>query len=199
MRATATAFMDFRTDVNAQNLGNQFMYGPAFLVSPVTEQGATTRRVYFPQAKWYDFWTGSATEGGRFADVAAPLDRMPLYIRAGSIVPMGPEEEYASQKPGSPTELRVYPGANGDFTLYEDEGDTYNYEKGKYSTIPIHWEDSTQMLILGDRKGSFPGMVENRSFKVVVVGQNHGVGIDPSPSPDQTVQYSGKQVSVSAK
>ncbi len=191
--------MDFRTDVNAQNLGNQFMYGPAFLVSPVTEQGATTRRVYFPQAKWYDFWTGSATEGGRFADVAAPLDRMPLYVRAGSIVPMGPEEEYASQKPGSPTELRVYPGANGDFTLYEDEGDTYNYEKGKYSTIPIHWEDSTQMLILGDRKGSFPGMVENRSFKVVVVGQNHGVGIDPSSSPDQTVQYSGKQVSVSAK
>jgi len=191
--------MDFRTDVNAQNVGDQFMYGPAFLVNPVTEQGATTRRIYFPQAKWYDFWTGSGAEGGKFVDVAAPLDRLPLYVRAGSIVPMGPEQEYASQMRGSSIELRIYPGANGDFTLYEDEGDSYNYEKGKYSTIPIHWEDSTQRLTIGDRKGSFAGMSENRTFNVVLVGENHGVGVPSVPSPDKEVAYSGKAVSVSLK
>ncbi len=163
--------MDFRNDASAQNVGNQFMYGPAFLVNPVTEPGATTRRVYFPQAKWYDFWTGAAAEGGKFADVAAPLDRMPLYVRAGSIIPMGPEEEYAKQEPLDSLELRVYPGADGDFTLYEDEGDTYNYEKGKYATIPIHWNDSTQTLTIGERKGSFPGMIESRAFNVVIVGE----------------------------
>jgi alpha-D-xyloside xylohydrolase len=191
--------MDFRTDINAQNVGDQFMYGPAFLVNPVTEQGATTRRVYFPQAKWCDFWTGSTAESGRFADVASPIDRMPLYVRAGSIVPMGPEAEYAAQKSDASLELRVYPGADGDFILYEDEGDTYNYEKGKYSTIPIHWDDSTHTLTIGERKGSFPGMIENRTFNVVVVGQDHGVGVSPTTAPDKSVQYSGKAVSSTAK
>jgi|KBSSwiStaDraftv2_1062776.scaffolds.fasta_scaffold00183_43 alpha-D-xyloside xylohydrolase len=190
--------MDFRTDLNAQNVGDQFMYGPAFLVNPVTEQGATTRRVYFPQAKWYDFWTGSPAESGGFADVTSPLDRMPLYVRAGSIVPLGPEEEYAAQKSDASIELRVYPGADGDFILYEDEGDTYNYEKGKYSTIPIHWDDSTHTLTIGERKGSFPGMIENRTFNVVVVGPNYGGGVSPRTAPDQAVQYSGKAVSSTA-
>jgi alpha-D-xyloside xylohydrolase len=112
---------------------------------------------------------------------------------------MGPEEEYASQKPGSPIELRVYPGASGDFTLYEDEGDTYNYEKGKYSTIPIHWEDSTHTLTVGNRKGSFAGMSENRTFNIVVVGEKHGAGVDPVASPDKELQYSGKEVSASVE
>jgi alpha-D-xyloside xylohydrolase len=191
--------MDFREDVNAQNVGDQFMYGPAFLVNPVTEPGATTRRVYFPQAKWYDFWTGAAADGGKFADVAATLDRMPLYVRAGSIVPMGPEEEYSSQKPDNPIELRIYPGADGDFTVYEDQGDTYNYEKGQFATIPIHWNDATHTLKIGERKGSFPGMLENRTFNVVVVGQDHGAGVDVVSSPDKAVQYSGKEESVSVQ
>jgi alpha-D-xyloside xylohydrolase len=184
--------MDFRDDVNAQNVGDQFMYGPAFLVNPVTEQGATGRSLYLPQAEWYDFWTGATTEGGKFADVPAPLDRMPLYVRAGSIIPMGPEEEYSSQKPADPIELRVYPGADGEFTLYEDEGDTYNYEKGNYATIPIRWNDRAHKLTIGERKGSFPGMVVNRTFNVVVVGENHGAGVEPSGVPDRAVQYSGK-------
>ncbi len=191
--------MDFRNDGNAQNIGNQFMYGPAFLVNPVTEPGATTRRVYFPQAEWYDFWTGAAVDGGKFADVAAPLDRMPLYVRAGSIIPMGPEEEYAKQKPLESIELRVYPGADGDFTLYEDEGDTYNYEKGKYATIPMHWNDATRALTIGERKGSFAGMIENRTFNVVIVGENHGAGVETAGEPDRAVQYSGREVSASAK
>jgi len=190
--------MDFRNDVSAQNVGDQFMYGPAFLVNPVTDPGATTRRVYFPEAKWYDFWTGEAASSGKFADVTATLERMPLYVRAGSIVPMGPEEEYASQKPVNPIEVRIYPGADGDFTLYEDEGDTYNYEKGKYATIPLHWNDATQTLTIGERKGSFPGMIADRTFNVVIVGQDHGVGVDAVSSPDKAVQYSGKEVSVVA-
>jgi alpha-D-xyloside xylohydrolase len=161
-------------------------------VNPVTEQGASTRRMYLPQGKWYDFWRGTALEGGKFVDASAPLDRLPLYVRAGSIIPMGPEQEYSSQKPADPIELRVYPGADGDFTFYEDEGDTYNYEKGKYATIPIHWDDAPRTLKVGERNGSFPGMLEKRVFNVVEVGEHRGTGIQSSPGPDSVVQYSGK-------
>jgi alpha-D-xyloside xylohydrolase len=189
--------MDFRNDVNAQNIGDQFMYGPAILVNPVTEPGATERHLYLPQAKWYDFWTGGVSEGGKFVDASAPLDRMPLYVRAGSIVPFGPEEEYSSQKPADPVELRVYPGADGDFTLYEDEGDTYNYENGKYATIPLHWNDATHTLTIGERKGSFTGMLVNRTFNLIVVGENRGVGVEPT-AQGQTVQYSGGKVTTMA-
>ena len=132
-------------------------------------------------------------------DASAPLDRMPLYLRAGSIIPMGPAEEYSNQKPADAIELRVYPGADGDFTLYEDENDTYNYEKGKYATIPIHWNDATRTLTVGERKGSFPGMTENRKFHVTFVREGNGVGVEPAPSPDQVIEYSGKQVAATAK
>ncbi len=120
---------------------------------------------------------------------------LPLYVRAGSILPLGPDEEWSTQKPADPIELRIYRGADGDFTLYEDENDNYDYEKGAYATIPIHWDDGKQALTIGDRKGQFPGMLKSRSFRIVFVGQNHGVGIDPENRPDKTVQYSGKQVS----
>jgi alpha-D-xyloside xylohydrolase len=191
--------MDFRNDVTAQNIGDQFMYGPAILVNPVTERGTTARHLYLPQAKWYDFWTGTASEGGKFVDASAPLDRMPIYVRAGSIIPMGPEEEYSNQRPADPIELRVYPGADGDFTLYEDEGDTYNYEKGKHATIPIHWNDESRTLSIGERKGSFPGMLEKRTLRVVFVGEDHGAGAELSSALDETVQYVGKAVSVVRK
>jgi alpha-D-xyloside xylohydrolase len=195
--------MDFRRDANAQNIGDQYMYGPAILVNPVTEPDTTTRHLYLPKAKWYDFWTGAPTdvaaETGKFVDAPAPLDRMPLYVRAGSIIPMGPEEEYSNQKPADPLELRIYPGADGDFTLYEDEGDTYNYEKGKYATIPIHWNDATYTLTIGERKGAFPGMLEKRKFNVVFVRQDHGAGSEAASGPDKIVQYSGGEISVSVK
>src|SRR5208282_2792063 len=168
--------MDFRSDVRAANVGNQYMYGPAILVNPVTEPSATTRRLYLPATKWFDFWTGTSLEGGRVIDAAAPLDRLPLFVRAGSIVPLGTDEEWASEKPADPVELRVYRGASGDFTLYEDEGDGYNYEKGIYATIPLHWDDAAQTLTIGDRQGHFPGMLETRTFRVVFVGENHGSG-----------------------
>jgi alpha-D-xyloside xylohydrolase len=188
--------MDFRTDVRAQNTGDEFMYGPAFLVNPVTEPAATARQVYLPGAKWYDFWTGSALEGGRPINADAPLDRLPLYVRAGSILPLGPEEEWSTEKTADPIELRIYRGANGDFTLYEDENDNYNYEKGVYATIPLHWDDAARTLTIGDRKGQFPGMLESRTFHVVFVGENHGVGVAPAERADKVVQYSGKQITV---
>jgi alpha-D-xyloside xylohydrolase len=188
--------MDFRTDPRAQNVGDQFMYGPAFLVSPVTDAGATSRQVYLPGAKWYDFWTGIAVEGGQTINAIAPLERLPVYVRAGSILPLGPDEEWSTEKAADPIELRIYRGANGDFTLYEDENDNYDYEKGVYATIPFHWDDAGHTLTIGDRKGQFPGMIESRTFRIVFVSENHGVGVNPADDVDKVVQYSGKQVSV---
>jgi len=188
--------MDFRNDPRAQNVGDQFMYGPALLVSPVTEPAATERQVYLPDAKWYDFWTGSAIDGGRMINAITPLDRLPVYVRAGSIVPLGPEEEWSTQKAADPIELRVYPGSDGDFTIYEDENDGYNYEKGVYSTIPLHWDDGAHKLTVGDRKGEFPGMLHDRTFRVVFVSVNHGVGVSPSDEADRVVKYSGSQISI---
>jgi alpha-D-xyloside xylohydrolase len=188
--------MDFRADPRAQNIGDQFMYGPAFLVNPVTDPAATTRPVYLPGAKWYDFWTGSAIEGGRTINASTPLERLPLYVRAGSILPLGPDEEWSTEKPADPIELRVYRGADGDFTLYEDENDNYDYEKGVYATIPLHWDDAAHALTIGDRKGQFPGMLESRTFRVVFVSENHGVGVNAADETDKVVQYSGKQITV---
>jgi alpha-D-xyloside xylohydrolase len=188
--------MDFRTDTRAANVTDQFMYGPALLVNPVTEPAVSMRRVYLPEAKWYDFWSGASVDGPRTVDAAAPLDRLPLYVRAGSILPMGPEVEWATEKPADPIELRIYRGADGDFTLYEDENDNYDYEKGVYATTALHWDDAKQELTIGDRQGHFPGMLETRTFRVVLVGENHGVGVDPTDEPDKIVQYSGKQTTV---
>jgi len=188
--------MDFRTDVRAQNTGNQFMFGPAFLVNPITEPSADSRNVYLPDAKWFDFWSGRVQQGGHAIEAAAPIDRLPLYVRAGSILPLGPEMEWSTEKPEDPIELRIYPGADGDFTLYEDENDGYNYEKGVYATIPLHWDDAQHTLTIGDRKGEFPGMLQSRTFKVVVVGERRGAGISPEGKPDQVVQYAGKTMGI---
>jgi alpha-D-xyloside xylohydrolase len=189
--------MDFRDDVRAENVGDQFMFGTAFLVNPVTEPQAATRNIYLPHVRWFDFWTGASTDGGRMLEAAAPLDHIPLYVRAGSIVPMGPDEEWSNQKPEDPIELRIYSGADADFILYEDENDTYNYEKGIYATIPLHWDDAKQVLTIGERKGHFPGMLADRVFNVVVVREKHGVGVEPESTVDKMVRYSGTPVSVS--
>jgi len=188
--------MDFRTEGRALNIGDQFMFGPAILVNPVTEQGATARYLYLPQAKWYDFWTGTTIDGGRVIDAPAPLDRIPLYVRAGSIVPMGPDVEHATQKPADPIELRVYRGADGSFMLYEDENDSYNYEKGEYATIAIRWSDANQVLTIGERKGTFPGMLGTGTFRVVWVSEGQGNGVSLTAHPDKTVEYSGRDINV---
>ena len=188
--------MEFREDVHAQNIGDQYLFGPAILVNPVTEPGATSRHLYLPSAKWYDFWTGSSVQGGRTLNAPTTLDRMPLFVRAGSILPLGPDVEYAAQKSVDPIELRVYRGANGSFTLYEDENDTYDYEKGVHATIPFSWDEAAQTLTIGDRSGSFPGMLEKRTFRIVFVRENHGTGGSLTESADKTVQYSGSKITV---
>ena len=188
--------MDYRDDVKAQNTGDEFMYGPAFLVAPVTEQGAAERRVYLPGEKWFDFWSGKRLSGGSTFDAPAPLDRMPVYIRAGSIVPFGADEQYAAERSGAPIELRIYPGANGAFTLYDDEGDNYDYEKGAYATVPITWNDAAQTLTIGERRGSYPGMPRERTFAIILVSERHGVGIAPTQNIDETVTYTGAAVTL---
>lgn len=188
--------MDFRTDARAVDIGDQFMYGPAFLVNPVTEPGAAMREVYLPGAEWYDFWSGATVKGPSTVAAPTPLDRMPLYVRAGSIVPMGPEVEWSTQKPSDPIEVRVYRGADGSFTLYEDENDNYNYEKGAYATIAFHWDEARQTLTIGERKGEFPGMLQSRTFRIVFAGEKHGAGINAEGKPDKVVQYAGKQIAV---
>jgi alpha-D-xyloside xylohydrolase len=192
--------MDWPADRRVRAIGDEFMFGPAFLVAPVTEPGATSRAVYLPQAPaWYDFWTGSCPPPGRTLQAPAPLDRIPVYLHAGSIVPMGPEIEYAEQDPDGPIELRVYRGADGGFDIYEDFGDGYDYEKGQYAITPVRWDDKSGVLTLGARQGSFPGMPGKRTFQIVWVGKNHGVGIPPVKRPDQTVTYTGAPVTVREK
>jgi alpha-D-xyloside xylohydrolase len=188
--------MDWREDVEAQNTGDEYLFGPAILVSPVTTEGATSRTVYLPKATWYDFWTGEKSEGGKRIEADAPLEKLPLFVRAGSIVPMGPKMEWATEKPADPIELRIYPGADGDFVLYEDENDGYAYEKGAHATITLHWDDAAKTLTISPREGSFPGMLKERIFKLVLVKSGHGVGIGETEGADVTVSYSGEKVVV---
>jgi alpha-D-xyloside xylohydrolase len=180
--------------VEAQNTGDEYLFGPAILVSPVTTEGATSRTVYLPQTTWYDFWTGDKQEGGKRIQADAPLEKLPLFARAGSIIPMGPAVEWTTEKPADPIEVRVYPGADGDFTFYEDENDGYRYERGAHATIAMHWDDAAKALTLGAREGSFPGMLAERTFRLVVVGSGHGVGIGESDSAEATVTYKGDKV-----
>ncbi|MGH9344746.1 MAG: DUF5110 domain-containing protein [Terriglobia bacterium] len=139
-------FMDFPNDPKAANIPDEYMYGPAFLVAPVTEQGATHRRVYLPAGcDWYNYWTNERMHGGRTVVVDAPIDTLPLFVRAGSIVPLGSEVQSA-QRPQKIASIRVYPGANGSFTLFRDDGNTYDYENGEDSITKLTWEDSKHQL-----------------------------------------------------
>jgi alpha-D-xyloside xylohydrolase len=190
--------MDFRGDTNVFNISNQYLFGPALMVNPVTTFKATTRTVYLPAGtSWIDFWTGKNYSGGQTIEADAPIETMPIFVRAGSIIPYGPEIEYAMET-NNPIELRVYRGANGTFTLYEDEGDNYNYEKGKYATIPFLWDEAKQTLTIGRLAGKFSGMLKERTFRIVWVSPNHGTGVPSTPTPDAVVTYSGNTLKISA-
>ncbi len=190
--------MDFRTDAKARDLTDQFMFGPAFLVSPVTTYLARSRSVYLPATPggWYDFWSGTALAGGQTLDAPAPFDAMPLHIRAGAIIPFGPAIQYTGETPADPVTLQVYAGADGTYSLYEDDGLSNGYEKGQFARIPIRWNDATRTLTIGARTGSFTGMLARRTFQVVVVSKNKAVAYSPTLTPDETVTYTGAAVDV---
>ncbi|MBZ5671234.1 MAG: glycoside hydrolase family 31 protein [Acidobacteriia bacterium] len=191
--------MDFRTDPQAVKVSDQFMFGRAMLVNPVATPGTTSRKVYLPAGgDWYDFWTGRLVPGGQTIDANAPLDTMPMFIKAGTILPMGPEIKYAMESQASPMELRVYRGKDGTFALYEDAGDGYNYETGEYAEIPITWNEAKGILTVGARRGSYPGMPKEREFHVVWVREGKGVGVPQEKAIDATVSYKGAAVEVPA-
>jgi alpha-D-xyloside xylohydrolase len=191
--------MDWRTDAKTRDVADQFMFGPSILVSPVLQPDATRRTLYLPDSPaWYDFWTGASEKGGREIDADAPLDRIPLYVRAGSILPLGPEIEYADEKPAGPIELRIYAGADGNFELYQDAGDSYDYENGAHSVIPLHWSQSARTLTIGDREGRYSEMPASVQIKIVWVSAGHGSGVTPAANPDKIVEYTGKRISVQA-
>jgi len=153
--------------------------------------------VYLPKGiDWYDFYSGQLQAGGQQLKADAPLERLPLFVRAGSIVPFGPALQYTGEKPADPITLYVYTGQDGQFTLYEDEDVNYNYEKGAFATIPLRYEEKTKTLTIGQRAGTFPGMIAQRTFRVVWVGRTKPVAYAPDTAPAQSVAYTGQAVTV---
>jgi len=168
-----------------------------FAKEKVIEERQQTRNVYLPaDHQWYDFWTGETFSGGQTVTSAAPIDKIPLFVKAGSIIPMGPFVQYAAEKPADPIELRIYPGVDGGFTFYEDENDNYNYEKGAYSIILFSWNEKTKTLTIGARKGKYPGMIAKRKFTIVFVEKNHGVGLEIEKQSLKEVIYTGHSVRI---
>ena len=187
--------MDFMEDKRVRKITDQFMFGPALLINPVSELNATQRNLYLPAGIWYDFWTGESETGGRTLTADAPLARIPIYVRAGSILPVGPPMQYTGEKPNDPIELRIYPGADGSFTLYEDDGSSYEYQHGQSSVIRLDWHDTANTLTIGTRQGNFQGMLASRVFHVVRVRRGYGLGGDDTSSPSK-VTYTGSEISL---
>ncbi len=195
-------------DKEAWDINDQFMFGKSLLVCPVTramyskdmkEDFSTikSQELYLPKGSdWFDFWTGEKLSGGKTFAKETPLDVMPLYVKAGSILPVGPKVQFAAEKMWDELEIRVYEGADGRFTLYEDENDNYNYEKGMYSTISFTWNEAKNVLTIHEREGSFPGMLVQRKFRIVKVTETRGTGMDDAFEYDKEVSYDGKKVSV---
>lgn len=180
--------MEAPKDKNTYDISDEFMFGKAFLVAPVLEENATSREVYLPDnGKWIDFWNNKVYEGGQTVKRDTPIDIIPVFVKAGSILPLTTQKvQYANEKKWNKLEIRVYPGADGDFILYEDENDNYNYEKGAYTEIPMHWDNASGTLTISARKGDFNGMLKSRSFVVNVAGKKGS----------KTVSYNGSEVKI---
>jgi alpha-D-xyloside xylohydrolase len=190
--------MDFAADKAALDVRDQYLFGKAFLVAPITKYKARTRNVYLPAgAEWYDFNSGKKLVGGQSVEAAAPLNRMPLYVRAGSIVPVGPEIQYTSEKPDAPITLFVFTGADGSFDLYEDDGESYAYEKGEFTRIPLRYDAAKGTLTIGTRSGNYTGMIAEREFRVRWIKDGGKAAYELDAPADVTITYKGAEVIVS--
>lgn len=188
--------MDFTADTKTYSVGSEYLFGRQILVAPVTRPGVTEWPVYLPAGTdWWDFWNNRKTAGGQTVNRHTPKDILPVYLKAGSILPFGPAVQYSTEKTWDDLEIRIYPGADGSFTLYEDENDNYNYEKGVRSTIDFSWNDKENQLTIGERQGSFPGMLKKRKFRIVRVGSASGPGDSPMKG-GKTIAYSGRKINV---
>lgn len=189
--------MDFGDDAAVMDINDQYMFGPAFLINPIYEFGARSRQVYLPKgALWYDFYSGEKLSGGQRITAEAPYERMPIYVKAGSIVPTGPAVQYVYEKPAAPLTLNIYTGADGFYELYEDDGKTYDYENGAFSRIPLHYSDKSGTLTIGDRTGFFNGMVRNREFHIRWIHGPRENAADFSAKADMAVRYNGTAIRV---
>ena len=189
--------MDFNGDWQVTNIKDQWMFGPALMVCPVAHYKARNRSVYFPkQTGWYNLYSSEYVEGGQSLIVDAPYERIPVFVREGSIIPFGPEIQYSDEKPAELINLYVYAGKDGQFMLYEDEGVNYNYEKGKYATIDITYDDSSKTITFGKRNGQFNGMLKQRRFNVVLITREQPKALNMENPEGKLVQYNGKAVSI---
>ena len=193
--------MDFNGDDNVYDIKDQWMFGPALMACPVGEYQKYSRNVYLPKQKgWYDFYTGKHYAGGQTIVADAPFDKIPVFVPEGSILPIGPEMEWSDQKKAELIDLYVYAGKDGSYTLYEDEGTNYNYEKGKYAMIDFKYNDAQKTVTIAARKGAFDGMLQKRRFNIVLVSDNNRQGISLAKAPKgKMVKYAGKAVTVKLK
>ena len=185
--------MDFPDDPRLYDIGDQWMFGSALMACPVGEYKARSRKVVFPQGGWYDFYSGKYIEGGQTLTVEAPYERIPVFAREGSILPLGPLMWWTDEKPADLIHILVYEGADGQFTLYEDEGTNYNYERGKYATIPFSYDDTTHRFTIGQRKGNFPGMLKTRRFNIVFVKKSQQIPLNLDNPNGIMITYTGKE------
>jgi alpha-D-xyloside xylohydrolase len=208
--------MDFPQDSIAIRRDDSYMFGHALWVKPVTDplytyvdenrnghaihedipHMAAPVEVYLPAgAEWFDFWTNQRYAGGRTLKYVTPIDKMPVFVKSGSIVPFGPQVQYSTEKPWDSLEVRIYPGADATFTLYEDDGESYDYEQGAYATIRFSWDESSRQLTISPREGSYPGMLAQRTFRVCVVDDTTESGHLAAQSVHE-VAYQGEEVTV---
>jgi len=200
LRAVA---LDYPDDAATYDLTDQHLFGSAFMVCPVTKpmyylrnsepirEALKSRPVYLPKGnQWYDFWTEKAYEGGQMINADAPLETIPLFVRAGAILPMSPVMQYVDEIPDAPYEIRIYRGVDGEFCLYEDAGDGYDYEKGGYALVKLSWNDARGELVIAERKGSFATMVKARDYQLVFISKQG--------RQTKTMRYTGQEMKISA-
>lgn len=187
-------FMDWPEDRNVWNVSDEYMFGESFLVAPIVTP-EDEREVYLPAGQWFDFWTGEIVPGGQTVVRHTPVDECPVYVKAGTVLPMGPSVQYAAEKKWDDLLVRIYPGADGEFVLYEDVGDGYAYENGEYATVRMKWDDKRRELTICERQGRYPEMLKERNFRLAVVGGDVGLGLDNENS-SVSVRYDGKKIKV---